>query len=251
MCAVGVLGGACALAVLAADPLHTGAAPDWPQVSAEAAKALSEYRGGVSNVGRLLVWPGAEEKTFTPDQIPEKIREGAAQWIAKVLKEGYVESGLAPKMIGVRRTRPSGTEADEIFVRYRKGDVVVQVCEHTVGMAILISPTVPSSKGPEDWQGAMRFATQVFSRIFREPALPLKYVSVTTSLGKQEGKNRIFYGRLSLNPNDEFDPKAPRYWFDGITFLVDGDKVAFLFFKTDGEVEKETPKPPPPSGKRW
>jgi hypothetical protein len=251
MRAVGIIGGACVLAVLAADSVQADAAPDWPQMSADAVKALSQYEGGVGNVGRNVVWPGADENTFTADQIPEKIREGTARWIAKVLRENYVEANLSMHMIGVRRVSTPGREIDQIFVRYRKRDVVVQVCEHAVGMTVLISPAVPSSKGPEDWQGAQSYVALLFSRTFRQPSVSIRRASTTTLWSKQKDKTPIFYGTLSLDPNKEFDTKAPRYWFDDIRFLVDGDKVAFSFFKTDGEVQEETARPPAPSGKRW
>jgi len=249
----GAIGGVFAVMAWAALVAGAGAPAEWPQVSAEAVKAYSEYWGGASDVGQLFMWPGSEEKTFTVDQVPEQIREGAAQWIAKILKEEYVESDLAKKMIGVRRSYPKGGEIDELFVRYRNKDAAIQMCDTAVGMSVLVVPTGSLAQSPEDWQGAQGYVTQVFSRFFREPRIPIRYVSICTSWSKRKDGPPVFCGLLSLNPNKDFniDIRAPRYWFDQIPFLVDGTKVGFSFFKTNGTIEEETAKPPPPAGKRW
>jgi hypothetical protein len=237
------------LVCLAAEP---GAPPVWPQMTAVAIGVFEKYSPSWDLV---LAWPKADETTFTTDQIPEKFRVGAAQWLAKVLKEKYLEPDLAKKMIGVRRTlaKPKGRQIDELFTRYVKEDATIQACENDVSLTILVEMRGEASKKPEDWQSAQCYVTDVFCRVFREPKVPLDHVRLYMRWSELPDKHRVFYGTLNVDPNVDVYPEVSgkkRYWHDSVEFLVDGAKLVFSFEKKDGEVDI-LDMIPKPAGTRW
>ena len=219
-----------------------------PVVKKDVAKLLDDrYVGSV-----CFLWPSPTEATLGASDIDANLRTEAVSWLRKIVLDEFVPSGLSEAFIGVRRRLPPRTgnvEMDYIFARYERAGMSVQVCEALTEMAIVLEPVEPAMPSPKDVHEAQRYLDATFAKVFRCPDLEgMMSKQMTVCSQKMPDGRKVFFGEFGWSKQGtvQLIPGQPRFWYNTITFFIDGATIGFRFLKADGQ-----PADLVKDGRRW
>ena len=187
------------------------------------------------------IWPSGGELAryrVSLSVVPPAVVEGAASWIRRLVKEGWVPTEIDEKLIAMKDWKRRGRRVytgrvafgvivDALMAEYTLRGYNFQIQDDGKTLGVLIFPLKPNGAAPS----IEEYVTDSICKFLKMPPSKLGSLEYTLKHSQLGDNNKIYYGTVwcewDAQRNSSFEASKSQTWWNRMSVCTDGQ---FIFF---------------------